>query len=152
VTWLQAYAYANWAGKRLPSEVEWERAARVGTSTRYPWGDDWESGRGNAFGSRGTDRWGAEAPVGSFPPNAWGIHDLVGNAAEWVQDVYHASYSGAPGDERPWEQETGPAAERRRVVRGGSYFDPPVRQRVSHRSARRPTDQHRTTGFRCAAD
>jgi formylglycine-generating enzyme required for sulfatase activity len=152
VSWYQAREYAMWVGKRLPSEVEWERAARAGTSSRFPWGERWETGRGNAFDTGGPDRWGGEAPVSSFPPNPWGIHDLLGNAAEWVQDVYHTSYSGGPTDGRPWEQETGPMAERRRVVRGGSYFDPPSRQRVSRRDARKPTEDHRTTGFRCAAD
>jgi formylglycine-generating enzyme required for sulfatase activity len=152
VSWYQAREYASWAGKRLPSEVEWERAARAGSNTRFPWGDDWEPGRANAFDTGGADRWGAEAPVGKFPPNAWGIHDLIGNAAEWVQDVYHTSYGGGPQDGTPWEQETGPSAERRRVIRGGSYFDPPSRQRVSRRSARKATEDHRTAGFRCAAD
>jgi formylglycine-generating enzyme required for sulfatase activity len=90
--------------------------------------------------------------VGAFAPNAWGIHDLIGNAAEWVQDVYHTGFSGSPLDGTPWEQETGPSVERRRVIRGGSYFDPPSKQRVSRRSSRKPTDDHRTTGFRCAAD
>lgn len=152
VTWYQARDFAKWSGKRLPSEVEWERAARAGATSRFPWGERWEDGRANAFDTGGPDRWGGEAPVSSFPPNAWGIHDLLGNAAEWVQDVYHTSFSGGPSDGRPWEQETGPIAERRRVVRGGSYFDPPSRQRVSRRDARKPTEDHRTTGFRCAAD
>jgi formylglycine-generating enzyme required for sulfatase activity len=152
VSWYQAHEFAHWAGKRLPSEVEWERAARAGSNARFPWGDTWEPDRANAFGIEGSDRWGAEAPVGSFPANAWGINDLIGNAAEWVQDVYHTSYSGGPRDGTAWEQETGPSTERRRVVRGGSYFDPPSKQRVSRRSSRRPTEDHRTTGFRCAAD
>jgi len=152
VSWYQARGFARWAGKRLPSEVEWERAVRAGSATRFPWGDKWEPDRGNAFGTDGSDHWGAEAPVGSFAANVWGIHDLIGNAAEWVQDVYHTSYGGAPRDGTAWEQETGPSVERRRVVRGGSYFDSPSKQRVSRRSSRKPTEDHRTTGFRCAAD
>jgi formylglycine-generating enzyme required for sulfatase activity len=152
VSWFQANEYARWAGKRLPSEVEWERAARAGSDTRYPWGDSWEPDRANIFDTGGKDRWGAESPVGTFAANAWGIHDLIGNAAEWVQDVYHTSYGGGPKDGTAWEQETGPSAERRRVIRGGSYFDPASKQRVSRRSSRKPTEYHRTVGFRCAAD
>jgi formylglycine-generating enzyme required for sulfatase activity len=152
VSWYQANEFARWAGKRLPSEVEWERAARAGSGTRFPWGDAWEPDRANIFDTDGSDRWGAAAPVGTFAANAWGIHDLIGNAAEWVQDVYHTSYSGGPRDGTPWEQETGPSVERRRVVRGGSYFDSPSKQRVSRRSSRKPTEDHRTVGFRCAAD
>jgi len=152
VSWYQANEFAGWAGKRLPSEVEWERAVRAGSNTRFPWGDIWEPGRGNIFDTGEGDRWSAEAPVASFSANAWGIHDLIGNAAEWVQDVYHTSYGGGPRDGTAWEQETGPSAERRRSVRGGSYFDSPTKQRVSRRSARKPTEDHRTIGFRCAAD
>jgi formylglycine-generating enzyme required for sulfatase activity len=152
VSWYQAREYAGWAGKRLPSEVEWERAARAGAATRFPWGDKWEEGRANSFDIPGTARINDTMPVGSYAPNVWGIHDLIGNAAEWVQDVYHTSYGGAPRDGTPWEQETGPSAERRRVIRGGSYIDQASRQRVSRRSARKSTEDHRTVGFRCAAD
>jgi formylglycine-generating enzyme required for sulfatase activity len=152
VSWLQAREYARWAGKRLPTEVEWECAARAGGRERFPWGDRWDPSLANALGAEGDDRWGAEAPVGSFPPNAWGVNDLIGNASEWVQDVSHSNLAGMPRDGRAWEQETGPIAERERVVRGGSYADPGSRQRVSRRSARHPEEPHRTVGFRCAAD
>ena len=88
VDWYQARSYARWAGKRLPSETEWERAARAGAATPYPWGLVWVDGRCNAIGAVGTDRWGASAPVASFPANAWNVYDMLGNAAEWVADLY----------------------------------------------------------------
>ncbi|MDX2436675.1 MAG: SUMF1/EgtB/PvdO family nonheme iron enzyme [Acidobacteriota bacterium] len=137
---------------RLPTEVEWEYAARAGGVERFSWGDRWDVGMANGLGTEGVDHWGAEAPVGRFPPNPWGTYDLFGNASEWVQDVYHPSYSGAPRDGRAWEQEIGPISERKRVVRGGSFADPGSKQRVSDRVNRRPDEVHRGTGFRCATD
>jgi formylglycine-generating enzyme required for sulfatase activity len=151
VTWFQAREYASWAGKRLPSEAEWELAARNGSQTEFPWGSNWIPGRANAIGSYREDRWGGVAPVASFEPSGWGLFDLIGNAAEWVDDVYNPTYFGAPRDGRPWHQETGLAGERRRVVRGGGYDDPPQRQRVAKRAGRRPDNPGRAVGFRCAA-
>ena len=151
VDWYQAREYARWAGKRLPTEVEWERAARAGTTTRYPWGDEWSGTGGNAFGTREEDPWMGSSPVGSFDPNGWGLYDLLGNAWEWVEDVYHADYRDAPRDGRAWTQVTGGAGEPGRVLRGGSFANFPPKLRVSQRDHRLPDDWHRTTGFRCAA-
>ena len=136
VDWFQARTYASWAGKRLPTEAEWELAVRNGTTTVYPWGDSWVPGNANAMGTYRADGWGGTAPVASFASGGWGIYDLVGNAAEWMDDVFNESYYGAPRDGRAWHQETGLAGERRRVVRGGGYDDPPQRQRRSTRVLR----------------
>ena len=151
VDWLQAREYALWAGKRLPSEAEWEYAARAGRGSRFPWGEEWLAGRANAFGEHGADTWMGTAPVGSFTPNGWGLVDVSGNVWEWVEDVYHADYSSAPGDDRAWTQLTGGPETRQRVRRGGSYRDFPPKLRVSQRDRADPTDWSRSTGFRCSA-
>ena len=152
VDWFQAKEYAAWAGKRLPNEVEWELAARSGAATAFPWGASWVKGRANVVGTYPGDGWEETAQVASFPANRWGIYDLIGNAAEWTEDVYSENYFGAPLDGSTWYQETGLAGERRRVVRGGSFDDPPPRQRVSKRGGRRADNASRSVGFRCVAD
>jgi len=102
VSWYDAIAYTKWLSKstrntyRLPSEAEWEYAARAGTTTRYPWGDAPEINRANFSGSR--SQWSTlqTAPVGSFDPNQFGLYDMIGNVWEWMQDCWNKSYNGAP--------------------------------------------------------
>ena len=151
VTWLEALVYTKWlseqTGKRyrLPTEAEWEYAARAGTVTRYSWGD--ERGRNRANCGNCGSQWDSEqtAPVGSFPPNAWGLHDMHGNVMEWVQDCWNESYRGAPPvDGSAWE--SGDCSQR--VIRDNSWIDPMFR--VSER--RRVVSDGRTdiVGFRVA--
>ena len=123
VNWDDAQAYAAWLSRetgetyRLPSEAEWEYAVRAGTATKYHWGDGVGGNRANCdgCGSRWDDK--GTAPVGSFAANAWGLHDMHGNAWEWTQDCWNDSYRGAPADGRAW---TSGRCERR-VLRGGSW-------------------------------
>ena len=141
VDWEQAKAFAAWAGGRLPSESEWEYAARSGGKDRkYPWGDE-EATCETAVISQGGNGCGRSStwPVCSKPKGntEQGLCDMAGNAWEWVEDCYHGSYSGAPADGSAWESPTGSY----RVTRGGSwnygasfaraayrYFDVPARR------------------------
>src|SRR5262249_18175090 len=126
VNWDDAKAYVAWltlvTGKsyRLLSEAEYEYAARAGTTTAYPWGDD--IGKNNADCNGCGSQWDNErpAPVGSFPPNKFGLYDMVGNVFEWVEDCWHANYTNAPKDGSPWLTESGGNCDTR-VVRGGSW-------------------------------
>jgi formylglycine-generating enzyme required for sulfatase activity len=145
VTWDQAQQYVAWfaevTGKpyRLPTEAEWEYAARAGTTTAYPWGD--EIGEDNANCNGCASAWdGREtSPAGSFKPNGFGLYDMAGNVWQWVQDCYHDDYQGAPADGSAW---TGGNCKRR-VARGGSWVDRPQLLRAALRLSF-------STGFRIA--
>jgi formylglycine-generating enzyme required for sulfatase activity len=160
VSWEDAIAYAEWlseqTGKRyrLPTEAEWEYAARAGTETVYWWGNDiQEDGKAWANCNRcGTHEWSKRpAPVGSFQPNAFGVHDTAGNVWEWVQDCWHRSYEGAPGDGSAWEASTGVDCTNR-VFRGGSWFGDPRELRSAGRAKNRPGTRALVLGFRLAHD
>ncbi|MBI3839228.1 MAG: formylglycine-generating enzyme family protein [Planctomycetia bacterium] len=129
---------------RLPSEAEWEYAARAGTSTRYSFGDDlvdldahaWH--KGNAAGN--------DPPVGAKRPNAWNLYDVHGYLWEWCADAWHESYDGAPRDGAAW---TAGGDVGRRVLRGGSWKDPPSKLTSSFRRAAPRELKDDAVGLRC---
>ncbi|MEJ2344093.1 MAG: SUMF1/EgtB/PvdO family nonheme iron enzyme [Gammaproteobacteria bacterium] len=150
VTWADAVAYAQWLSEqtgheyRLPSEAQWEYAARAGTRTDYWWGD--AAGKDHADCFNCGSRWDGKktAPVGSFKANALGLYDTAGNAAEWLQDCYHPNYDGAPTDGSAW---TGQGCSQR-VIRGGSYRSPVDNLRSTQRSGMAPDTRVDSLGFR----
>ena len=157
VSWEDAVAYTVWlseatgASYRLPSEAEWEYAARAGTETMYSWGNEIGHGfrirvRANCKGC--TSWWGNEktAPVGSFVANGWGLHDMPGNVNEWVQDCWHENYWGAPTDGSAWE--SGNCSLR--VLRGGSWLDDPRFLRSANRYEITTGSRNNRIGFRVA--
>ena len=123
VTWADAKEYVDWlssetgAEYRLMSESEWEYSARAGSSTAYGWGNEVGSARANCWGCGSEWDYRQTAPVGSFSPNTWGLHDMHGNVSEWVEDCWNDTYAGSPSDGSAWQ----PDDCFLRVVRGGSW-------------------------------
>jgi formylglycine-generating enzyme required for sulfatase activity len=149
VTWYGARAYCEAIGRRLPTEAEWERAARGQNNYVYPWGN--ERDLTFALTNRPTGSIGARE-VGTYPQGAsqYGILDMAGNVAEWVWDYYSAIYYQQA--EATGLNPTGPASGTDRVIRGGSWDNPPFFARSVHRMNARPEETSLAVGFRCADD
>lgn len=145
VDWGQAAEYCSWLGKRLPTEAEWERAARGPSArTEFPWGDERPTCERARFGGCGD----ATAAVGAHPAgrSPEGVHDLAGNAAEWVADWYAKDALFTAARNNP----TGPTRGFLRVVRGGSFYEGPGHLRSSYRYGLNPVSGFGFVGFRCA--
>ena len=171
ISWEDATAYAAWLSRRtggryrLLTEAEWEYAARAGTTTARYWGDDASrscehanvADRATQSQVPGAREWHAApcddahaytAPVGRFRANAFGLHDTLGNVAEWTQDCWNHGYAGAPVDGAAWT--AGDCSMR--AVRGGSWEDAPVGVRAAYRVGSPVTIRVYTRGFRVARD
>jgi formylglycine-generating enzyme required for sulfatase activity len=171
IGWDDAKAYVKWlaqkTGKkyRLPTEAEWEYAARAGSATKYYFGNDSSNicsyanvADASGQGTYGwNDAWGAAkckdsadftAAVGSYTPNAFGLYDMVGNVWEWVEDCYHETYDGAPSNGSAWV--AGECTSR--VIHGGSWFGSATWARSAIRHGDEPAGRSTTYGFRIARD
>src|SRR5262245_5534397 len=158
VSWNDARAYCDWSSTRLPTEAEWEYAARAGTDTPFPWGNELEplgEHRMNVFQGRfpddntGDDGYAGTAPVDAFAPNAFGLYNVTGNVWEWCSDWYDIGYYARS----PRSDPRGPATGAHRVMRGGSYLCHRSycrRYRVSARHGSEPESSAGNVGFRVA--
>jgi len=163
VSWDDAQAFIRWlngngARYRLPTEAEWEYAARAGSTglpstglpstAHFPWGEAFPGGHANGAGTPPGDRFLHTAPVGSFPANAWGLYDMIGNVEQWVADCYRESYVDAPADGSAVDD----AQCAQRVRRGGSWGLAPLFLRVDYRGSGAPRLHSDAIGFRLARD
>ena len=152
VSWNDTQGYLKWLSDnneqglqcRLPSEAEWEYAARAGSKTKYFWGDEIGKNKANCNGCG--SQWDGEktAPVGSFPDNQWGLQEMHGNVWEWVEDSWHKDYTGAPDNGAVWEKD----GDASRVLRGGSWYLAPGDLRSADRNSGSPGYRINSIGFR----
>lgn len=154
VSWDDAIAYTQWLSKqtgkkyRLPSEAEWEYAARGGTRSSFWWGNDKGVGNAHCFNCGSELNTSRPARVGSYKPNPFGLYDTAGNVYEWVHDCYHRNYIGAPNDGSVWEGGDCNV----RVVRGGAFRSPASSMRVENRETFPSNKGQYNVGIRLARD
>ena len=153
VNWADAQAYIRWLNEqsdlrfRLPGEAEWEYAARAGTETDYWYGEQFDAARENVGGASGKDRWEAgTAPVGQFSPNPYGLHDMLGNVSEWLEECPGENYQDAAAEGSARRQGTCDD----RAVRGGNWLSDDRQARVSTRLQRPSIFRGTYLGFRLA--